>query len=273
MTVLEFSIQRLRERRTLVMGIAALMIYFAHVYSYADLGTFGAFFTYANWGVDVFLLVSGFGICHSMAKCPIAREFYWKRLVKVGVPYLVLAVPFYFASDTSLPSRATGGCSCSTSLRCRIGCSTGGGLVCGHARAALPLGPTGGWLLPPPWRACRLHRGDRSECRRRAIPEGRLYGCRPRAQRRECLPADPVLLHGLFTRRPLDIRKVSGGYLSKPLHLGAFSHCSAGSSLGTRGARPSYPPLLFLSGFLLRKGFPLSASSNCSARPVWSPIC
>lgn len=99
MTVLEFSIQRLRERRTLVMGVAALMIYFAHVYSYADLGTFGAFFTYANWGVDVFLLVSGFGICHSMAKCPIAREFYWKRLVKVGVPYLVLAVPFYFASD------------------------------------------------------------------------------------------------------------------------------------------------------------------------------
>lgn len=99
MTELEFSIQRLRERRTLVMGIAALMIYFAHVYSYADLGTLGAFFTYANWGVDVFLLVSGFGIGHSIAKCPIARKFYWKRLVRVGVPYLILAVPFYFASD------------------------------------------------------------------------------------------------------------------------------------------------------------------------------
>lgn len=99
MTTLEFSIQRLRERRTLVIGIAALMIYFAHAYSYADLGTFGAFFTYANWGVDVFLLVSGFGICYSIAKRPTAREFYWKRLVRVGVPYLVLAVPFCFASD------------------------------------------------------------------------------------------------------------------------------------------------------------------------------
>lgn len=144
MTELEFSIQRLRERRTLVMGIAALMIYFAHVYSYADLGTLGAFFTYANWGVDVFLLVSGFGIGHSIAKCPIARKFYWKRLVRVGVPYLILAVPFYFASDILVADQGDWGLFVLDVSTLSYWLLHRGGLVCVHACAALPLGPTGG---------------------------------------------------------------------------------------------------------------------------------
>ena len=48
------------------MGVAAFMIYFAHFYAYADLGVVNRLFAYGNWGVDVFLLLSGFGICHSM---------------------------------------------------------------------------------------------------------------------------------------------------------------------------------------------------------------
>ena len=50
------------------MGVAALMIYFAHFYAYADLGLLNKLFAYGNWGVDVFLLLSGFGMCHSMSK-------------------------------------------------------------------------------------------------------------------------------------------------------------------------------------------------------------
>lgn len=99
MTILTFSCERLSERRASVMGVAALMIYFAHVYAYADLGIINRFFSYGNWGVDVFLLMSGFGMCHSMAEHPAAGVFYWKRFVRVGVPYLVLAIPFCFASD------------------------------------------------------------------------------------------------------------------------------------------------------------------------------
>lgn len=97
--VLEFSCERLRERRTFVMGIAALMIYFAHFYAYADLGLLNKLFAYGNWGVDVFLLSSGFGMRYSMSKSSSSIVFYWKRLVRIGVPYLVLAIPFCFASD------------------------------------------------------------------------------------------------------------------------------------------------------------------------------
>lgn len=273
MTVLEFSIQRLRERRTLVMGIAALMIYFAHVYSYADLGTFGAFFTYANWGVDVFLLVSGFGICHSMAKCPIAREFYWKRLVRVGVPYLVLAVPFYFASDILVAKQGDWGL-----------------FVLDVSTLSYWLFHRGAWyvamlvplyLLVPPLDGFCRRLGAPVVCIVATVLSAAVALFLKAAFTDAGLALNvanvfqriPSFFTGYLLADRLISGKSRGGYLSKPLHLGAFSHCSAGSSLGTRGARPSFPPLLLLSGFLLRKGFPLSASSNCSARPVWSPIC
>ena len=97
--VFEFSCERLRERRTFVMGVAALMIYFAHFYAYADLGLLNKLFAYGNWGVDVFLLLSGFGMCHSMSKSSSFSVFYWKRFARIGVPYLIIAIPFCFISD------------------------------------------------------------------------------------------------------------------------------------------------------------------------------
>lgn len=109
MTALEFNIQRLRERRTLLMGVASLMVYFAHVYSYADPGVLGTLFTFGNWDVDLFLLMSGFGMCYSMAKRPIAHNFYWKRFLRVGVPCLVLAVPFCLLSDVLVANRGDRG--------------------------------------------------------------------------------------------------------------------------------------------------------------------
>lgn len=97
--VFEFNCERLRERRTFVMGVAALMIYFAHCYAYADLGLLNKLFAYGNWGVDVFLLLSGFGMCYSMSKSSSSSGFYWKRFVRIGVPYLIIAIPFCFISD------------------------------------------------------------------------------------------------------------------------------------------------------------------------------
>lgn len=107
--VFEFSCERLRERRTFVMGVAALMIYFAHFYAYADLGLLNKLFAYGNWGVDVFLLLSGFGMCYSMSKPCSSIDFYWKRLVRIGVPYLVLAIPFCFVSDILVAQTADWG--------------------------------------------------------------------------------------------------------------------------------------------------------------------
>lgn len=109
MMALELSCERLRGRRTFVMGVAAFMIYFAHFYAYADLGVVNRLFAYGNWGVDVFLLLSGFGIYHSMSKSPSDGDFYLKRFARVGVPYLFLAIPLYFASDILLARTADWG--------------------------------------------------------------------------------------------------------------------------------------------------------------------
>lgn len=107
--VFEFSCERLREGRTFVMGVAALMIYFAHFYAYADLGLPNKLFAYGNWGVDVFLLLSGFGMCHSMTKSSSNSVFYWKRFVRIGVPYLIIAIPFCFFSDILVAQTADWG--------------------------------------------------------------------------------------------------------------------------------------------------------------------
>ena len=94
-----FSIQRISQRRTIVMGVAAVMIYFAHAYSYIKLGPWEALFSLGNLGVDIFLLLSGIGICFSMRKKPPIPSFFLRRFIKVGIPYLALSIPLYFISD------------------------------------------------------------------------------------------------------------------------------------------------------------------------------
>lgn len=55
-----------------------------------------------NVGVDVFLLISGIGLYYSLSRADhtdsIGRRigsFYWKRIVRLFVPYLFLAMPYY----------------------------------------------------------------------------------------------------------------------------------------------------------------------------------
>ena len=52
-------------------------------------------------GVDAFLALSGFGLYYSMKRKPVfdLRQFYWKRYVKVLLPYLVMALPSLFWRD------------------------------------------------------------------------------------------------------------------------------------------------------------------------------
>lgn len=52
-------------------------------------------------GVDAFLALSGFGLYYSMKRKPVfdLRQFYWKRYVKVLLPYLAMALPSLFWRD------------------------------------------------------------------------------------------------------------------------------------------------------------------------------
>ena len=90
----------LSRSRTLIMGFAALAIYFAHAYSIVSLsGLTSSLFALGNLGVDVFFLMSGFGMAFSMAHCGSVRSFYQRRFVRVGIPYLCISVPYYLAAD------------------------------------------------------------------------------------------------------------------------------------------------------------------------------
>lgn len=58
---------RFSKQRQLVMGIAALMIYFAHAYAIVPVdGVIAKLFSFGNLGVDIFLFASGFGMYYSL---------------------------------------------------------------------------------------------------------------------------------------------------------------------------------------------------------------
>lgn len=58
---------RFSKQRQLVMGIAALMIYFAHAYAIVPVdGVIAKLLSLGNLGVDIFLFASGFGMYYSL---------------------------------------------------------------------------------------------------------------------------------------------------------------------------------------------------------------
>lgn len=93
-----------------LMGIAAVMIYFAHAYAFVNLkGIAASLFSLGNVGVDIFLLLTGFGMAFSFSRRPGLRAFYHKRAVRIGVPFLCLSVPYFLYADFFMfaSSRAT----------------------------------------------------------------------------------------------------------------------------------------------------------------------
>lgn len=86
------------------MGIACLWVMLHHnyfdwptfAYPLKRLGNFG------NVGVDIFLLVSGIGLFYAWQKKPPLKTFYIRRIVRVLIPYLLIAVPFWIWRDLYL---------------------------------------------------------------------------------------------------------------------------------------------------------------------------
>ena len=95
----KFSFQKISEHRTLLMGLEIVLIMFFHFTEDCKetksgfSGFVSWFFTYIrSSGVDIFLLLSGFGLYYSWKKQPKALPFYRKRLTRVLVPYLIVGV-------------------------------------------------------------------------------------------------------------------------------------------------------------------------------------
>lgn len=57
------------------------------------------FALYGNLGVDIFLLLSGVGLYYAWSKQPALSDFYARRFVRLLVPYVLFALPYWVWRD------------------------------------------------------------------------------------------------------------------------------------------------------------------------------
>ena len=95
--------------RTLIMGLATLSVLIFHftddrrIYSYGFEGlTFWFNRLVSSGGVDIFLLMSGLGLYYSWKKNPDYKEFITKRLKRIIITYLLIAIPAIVYKDIFL---------------------------------------------------------------------------------------------------------------------------------------------------------------------------
>lgn len=97
-----FSFSLLSKHRNAIYGFAALWIVLFH---YADMGRKVAGFSpkldtlwytmqMGNIGVDIFLFLSGMGLYYSFLKDSRILRFYYKRIIRVVLPFILLCIPY-----------------------------------------------------------------------------------------------------------------------------------------------------------------------------------
>lgn len=91
----------LSKYRSELMGLACLWVMLHHnSFDWPKaLYPLERFALYGNLGVDIFLLLSGVGLYFAWQKKPKLGSFYARRLVRVLVPYAVLAIPYWAWRD------------------------------------------------------------------------------------------------------------------------------------------------------------------------------
>lgn len=96
----------LSQYRSALMGISIILIMVfhftddCHYYSYHFCGWISFFWRYiSSSSVDAFLFFSGLGLYYSMKKRPDVRTFYARRLKRILIPYVIVAIPSYILLD------------------------------------------------------------------------------------------------------------------------------------------------------------------------------
>ena len=96
----ELNFSSLSLYRNAVYGVAAIWIVLFHgvildkVEFSASLSFFKDTLELGNIGVDIFLLLSGIGLYFSYSKKPRLGQFYYRRFVRIYLPYLLIAIPY-----------------------------------------------------------------------------------------------------------------------------------------------------------------------------------
>lgn len=100
----DFSWKDVLSCRNEIFGFAAIWIILFHIYDnigfihfrYSFL--FGSILSIGNCGVDIFLILSAIGLHRSIEKNDV-KTFYKNRLLRIAVPYLITAIPYFVWYD------------------------------------------------------------------------------------------------------------------------------------------------------------------------------
>lgn len=96
---LKLELNLFSEYRNSLMGIAIFLVLLCHArMNGAELPEiFLNLFSFGNWGVDVFLFLSGLGMYYSLNinKSLSLKKWYIRRLKRVLIPYLIIETPYW----------------------------------------------------------------------------------------------------------------------------------------------------------------------------------
>lgn len=98
----------LSKYRSEIMGVCCLWIILHHNFCTFPDAFYGLrrFAEFGNIGVDVFLLLSGVGLYFSRRKKTTLREYYLRRFVRVLIPYLLIALPYWIWLESIAPEES-----------------------------------------------------------------------------------------------------------------------------------------------------------------------
>lgn len=98
----KLKIQMLSTYRNLLMGLAAIGVFVMHFIVQGVLAFPSplkkietVLLLWGSSGVDVFCLLSGFGLFYSLEKNPKLSQYYKKRVIRVYIPFLLITIPGY----------------------------------------------------------------------------------------------------------------------------------------------------------------------------------
>ena len=91
----------LSQYRQELMGVACIWILMSHyLFVWPDsLYILKRICDYGNAGVEIFLIISGIGLFYSYSNSTSLSSFYVRRLVRLLIPYILIAVPFWIWRD------------------------------------------------------------------------------------------------------------------------------------------------------------------------------
>lgn len=90
------TLEDISKHRTALMGIATLMIIACHAPAsgVALPKVINRVLGLGNYGVDIFLFLSGIGCYFSLSETKSWARYFKKRYVRIGIPYLLITIPF-----------------------------------------------------------------------------------------------------------------------------------------------------------------------------------